>query len=235
MQRRDLFRVFTTGLAAIGLGGLVQGADERPRRRFPRLWGSVRHYTNDEFYKDGVFQKSVARQAMFEMFDRFNYSLAPILPEHPDFWVEDFGIGDFERCGMGGIFWLNNKEYRYFGHEIYLLPFQMIPEHYHVAAEDLPAKHETWQVRHGSIFNFSFGGEQTPEVTAMLPKSQLDAGAINCFNYKEMFLGDMDALAELEQKHFMMAGPEGAIVTEYACYHSPDGLRLTWNDLKKSA
>ena len=33
---------------------------------------------------------------------------------------------------MGGIFWVNDPEYGYFAHAIYLLPGQMIPEHAHV-------------------------------------------------------------------------------------------------------
>jgi len=37
----------------------------------------------------------------------------------------------------------------------------------------------------------------------------------------------MDFLNRLEAPHFMMAGPQGAIVTEYASYHSGDGLRFT--------
>ena len=64
-------------------------------------------------------------------------------------------------------------------------------------------------------------------VYKMLPKSQLDANAINCFNYKRMNVGDQDRLGKLGAPHFMMAGSEGAIVTEYACYHSMDGLRFT--------
>jgi hypothetical protein len=37
----------------------------------------------------------------------------------------------------------------------------------------------------------------------------------------------MGFLNKIRAKHFMIAGPEGTIVSEYACYHSGDGLRFT--------
>ena len=75
-------------------------------------------------------------------------------------WVTDFGLGDFENVGMGGIFWINDPEYKYFAHAIYLLPGQMIPEHAHVKT-DFPAKHESWMVEKGWVYNFSEVGDET--------------------------------------------------------------------------
>ncbi len=187
----------------------------------------MKKYTNADFYKDGVFQEDVAFQAYYELFEGFGYSLTDYMKGNPEFWVLDFGLGDFEHVGMGGVIWFNNKEFRYFGHDIYLLPGQMIAEHFHLAADDMPAKHESWQVRHGSIFNFSHGGEKKPSVLAMLPKSQLDDNAITCFNFKEMNVGDRDVLSAIGEPHFMMGGSQGAIVTEYACWHSGNGLNFT--------
>ena len=71
------------------------------------------------------------------------------------------------------------------------------------------------------------GGELTDEVRAILPKSQLDAGAITCFNFEELHVGDLRSLTALEDRHFMMAGEKGAIVTEFGSYHSMDGLRFS--------
>jgi len=187
----------------------------------------MERYPSSHFYKDGKFQEAVAKDAYFEMFLHFNYSLIDSLEGNPDFWVAEFGLGDFARVGMAGIFWVNDKEYNYFSHEIYLLPGQMIPEHYHLAAEGMPAKHESWHVRHGSIYNFGKGGELTEEVRALLPKSQLDANAITAFSWEKLHAGDFRRLTGLGDRHFMMAGPEGAIVSEYACYHSNDGLNFT--------
>lgn len=195
-------------------------------------------HDNSFFYKDGKFDHNAGKQAFKELFEHYHYSLADVIDDER-FWVEDFGLGDFAHVGMGGIFWFNDKEHGYFGHEIFLLPFQMIPEHAHVAAEDMPPKHEYWQVRNGSIYNFSAGGSKNdpmpPGVT--LPKSQLDANAITCFKWKELTartgIGKGEAaLNNLEEYHFMMGGPEGAIVTEYASYHSQDGLKIRAKETK---
>lgn len=194
--------------------------------------GKLKVYDNSFFYKDGKFDKEAGKKAFKELFEHYHYSLADVIDDER-FWVEDFGLNDFARVGMGGVFWFNDKEHGYFGHEIYLLPFQMIPEHAHVAAEDMPPKHEYWQVRNGSIYNFSAGGSKDdpmpPGVT--LPKSQLDANAITCFKWKELTartgLGKGEAaLNNLEEYHFMMGGPEGAIVTEYASFHAQTGLKI---------
>lgn len=228
MQRRDVLKAFV-GVAGLGLAGVSPSVNGAKVHAAPasKKESETMQYDNSKFYKNGVFQQDAAFEAYFEMFEKMNYSLTDSLRKNANFWVADFGLGDFAKVGMGGIFFFNDKEFRYFGHDIYLLPGQMIPEHRHLAAEGLPAKHEAWQVRHGSIYNFSEGGEKKPEVLAMLPKSQLDDNAITCFTYKEMKVGDQDRLGRLEAPHFMMAGPEGAIVTEYACYHSMDGLRFT--------
>ena len=225
------------GLAALLGGGaaLAQTGQRRnPQERQPilgRRQQAFPRYNNARFYNaDGSFNEDVAKAAYVEMFRLHNYSLADVVDDER-FWILDFGLGDFANVGMAGIFWLNDKEHGYFGHEIYLLPFQMIPEHAHVPAEDMPAKHEYWQVRHGSIFNFGEGGSKDDPLPVALPQSQLDANAITAFNCVELTattgLGKGEAgLNRLEAFHFMMGGPQGTIVTEYATYHSGDGLRL---------
>ena len=92
-------------------------------------------------------------------------------------WVLDFGLGDFAHVGMAGIFWLNRQDYGYFGHEIYLLPGQMIPEHCHLATDKGPAKMESWQPRHGMIYTFG-EGQPTPELFAQDPGQPARAGQV---------------------------------------------------------
>lgn len=234
MLRRDALKALVGGVAAMSVG-LVGEASANANSLHnansetdKKEENAMKKFTNADFYKDGVFQQAVAFEAYYDMFERMNYSLSDSLRTNPNFWVADFGLGDFEHVGMGGIFFFNDKEYRYFGHDIYLLPGQMIPEHFHLAAEGLPAKHEAWQVRNGSIFNFSHGGDPNdPQALNIIPKSQLDAKAVTCFKFKFMQVGDQDRLGELGVPHFMVGGKDGAIVTEYACYHSMDGLRFT--------
>jgi len=206
----------------------------RTRRNQPtgKAMPTMKRYDNSFFYKDGKFDAEAGKQAFRELFKFHNYSLANVVDDER-FWVADFALGDFANVGMGGIFWVNDKEHNYFDHEIYLLPFQMIPEHSHVAADGKPAKHEYWQVRHGSIYNFGKGGKKDDPMPpgVVLPKSQMDDNAISCFKWKELttqtgFGKGEDVLTALGDWHFMMGGPNGTIVTEYASWHSGNGLRL---------
>ena len=238
MNRRNWLRNITLGTAGItafltgrnllqaqqqprqrgqGQGAQNQGAGQRGRREIVK-------YPNEHFYKNGKFDPEVAKAAYLEMFRFHRYSLADAVINSPDFWMLEFAQNDFSNVGMGGIFFVNDKEHNYFGHEIYLLPGQMIAEHYHLPAEDMPAKHEKWQVRHGQVWTVAQGGDKS-KLPFVLPASQ--AEITTCFDAKELKVGDMDVLRKLEEPHFMMAGPEGAIVTEYASYHSGAGLRFT--------
>lgn len=177
-------------------------------------------YTNADFYKDGVFQQEVAMKAMKEMFDFYNVPFTSFMNEN--MWITDFGLGDFENVGMGGVFWVNDSESGYFAHAIYLLPGQMIPEHAHVKT-DFPAKHESWMVEKGWVYNFSEVGEETPDA----PSTPVSHGPIKSKNWVVQNVGDILRLKELGTFHFMMAGPEGAIASEWANYHDNAGLRFT--------
>jgi len=180
--------------------------------------------SNKGFYKaDGTFDDGKAKQAYYAMMKRFGYPVYDKL-KTDDFWAIDFGLKDFVNVGMAGIFWWNDKKDGYFGHEIYLLPGQMIVEHAHVATPEAKPKMEAWQVRHGSVYVFGEGDETKP-CPVELPESQ--AKYITVKNCKVLKLGEIAALNRPEAKHFMIAGPEGAIVTEYATYHDNAGLRFT--------
>lgn len=181
----------------------------------------LKKFTNADFYKDGQFLQDVAMKAMKDMFKFYGVPFTKLMEK--DMWVTDFGLGDFENVGMGGIFWVNDPEYKYFAHAIYLLPGQMIPEHVHVTTEGHPAKHESWMVNHGWVYNFSTEGEETPGAPA-IPATH---GRIQSKNFTVQHVGDVLRLKELGTFHFMMAGPEGAIVDEWACYHDNAGLKFT--------
>ena len=213
-----------------GVNALAQQRTFERSRQNRRQRSPLTKYDNAGFYNaDGSFNEATAKEAYAELFRFHRYTLADVVNDER-FWVMDFGLGDFANVGMAGIFWLNDKEHGYFGHEIYLLPFQMIPEHAHVEAEGKPAKHEYWQVRNGSIYNFGEGGSKTDKLPVELPKSQLEANAVTAFKCVELKAtagsGGEAGLNRIGAYHFMMGGPEGTIVTEYATYHSGEGLRF---------
>ncbi len=177
-------------------------------------------YTNEDFYKDGKLNPEVALEAYKDMLAHYGVPFSDFLKEN--LWITDFGLGDFEHVGMAGIFWVNNPDGKYLGHEIYLLPGQMIVEHKHLPTE-YPAKDESWQVRHGWAYNYSIG-DSTPNPPE-LPESQKDHITVSHFQVQHV--DEILSLVELESPHFLYAGPEGVIVTEYGSYHDGNGLRFT--------
>ena len=54
----------------------------------------------------------------------------------PKFFVSDFNLKHFTEVGLGGVLWIADKPGRYSSIEVFLLPDQMIPEHWHVARPD---------------------------------------------------------------------------------------------------
>jgi hypothetical protein len=180
----------------------------------------TKKYTNADYYKDGKIQPEIVKKAYLDMLEGYGVPYTPTLAA--GIWMTDFSLGDFENVGMAGIFWVNDSVHSYFGHEIYLLPGQMIPEHFHVAS-NFPAKFESWRVTHGSCFNFGIG-DPTPN-PPVLPASQ--KGFITSLNFVHQDVDKVVSLKKIESPHFLFAGENGAIVSEYATYHDGAGLRFT--------
>ena len=228
-RREHLKLVAAAAATAIG-GGLGFG-QEKTMSTVKTKIVKLPKYKNEDFYSAGKFQAEKAREAYLDMMRRHGY---PLHLEHAkmwatDFWVTDFGLGDFVNVGMGGIFWVNSQEHNYFAHEIFLLPGQMIVEHAHEATAKGKAKMESWQVRHGSVYAFGEEGNEPP-AGLVLPKSQEKYITVKrCY---EIVAGQIRTLNRLTAKHFMMGGPSGAIVSEYASFHDNDGLRFTNPNVK---
>jgi len=220
MSRRELISG-TAAAAGVALasqfgGGLHAAEPEAPAK-------TVKTYTNADFYDaDGKFQEEKAKEAYFDMFQRFHYPISETLRK--GIWVLDFHLNDFANVGMAGIFWVNRQEFSYFGHEIYLLPGQMIPEHQHLATDKGPAKMESWQPRHGMIYTFG-EGEPTPELLSKIPASQRDI--VKSQHCKPLKIDEVGDLNRREAWHVRVAGPQGALVTEYGTYHDMAGLRFS--------
>lgn len=225
VSRRGMIQGTAAAAAGVLAGQMADSsaAAVLPRRVRVVSGSAVKTYTNKDFYDaSGKFLVEKAKAAYFDMMDRFHYPIPEKLRK--DMWVLDFNLKDFVNVGMAGIFWLNRKDFGYFGHEIFLLPNQMIAEHAHVATKNGPAKMESWHVRHGMIYTFGEGDETKP-LPVKPPESQEKVRTVK--HCEPLLPGEVRDLNRLEAKHFMLAGPEGAIVSEYATYHDMDGLRLT--------
>lgn len=219
ISRRTVLGGLVAGAAASGLTGFASAAEQKT--------GGMKPLRNEDFYTDGKFNAAAAKEAYYEMMRHFDYPIYDRLKTE-EFWAIDFGLGKFAEVGMAGIFWMNNKQDNYFGHEIYLLPGQMIPEHKHVKTADAGPKLEGWQPRYGWIYIYG-EGTPTPGVEARIPESHRECAVAR--TEKKLLPGETGMLAGAEQWHWMYA-PEGAIVTEYATYHDGAGLRFSHPQVK---
>jgi D-lyxose ketol-isomerase len=193
-------------------------------RKMGLSMGGLRKYTDKDFYgADGTFDAAKAKAAYYELMEHHKFPILPVL-KTDEFWTLDFALGCFTEVGMGGIFYVNNEKDNYLLHDIWLLPGQMIPEHYHVKYEDVAPKMEAWLVRHGSAYFYS-EGEPSPGVDERIPPSHRQCAKAR----HEVFKGPGEVVVQPvpEARHWMKAGPEGAIVTEVATYHSMDALRFS--------
>ena len=222
IARLALASAVAMAIAVFGVNSIAKDSSDKPMKTI-----KLPKYKNEDFYKDGKFQADKAKQAYFDMMAAYGYPVPESL--RTNMWATDFGLGDFVNVGMAGIFWVNFQESGYFAHEIYLLPRQMIVEHAHEATAKGKAKMESWHVRYGSICTVGEEGEPLP-AEVKLPKSQ--AKFITLSKGYMMRPGDIRTLNRVGAKHFMIAGPQGAIVSEYASFHDGDGLRFTNPDVK---
>jgi len=213
------------------LGGLaawpILGAARAEEAKEPARPALPQH-KNEEFYTDGKLDAAKAKQAYYELMEYHRFPVFPRL-KTDDLWVLDFALGKFTEVGMGGIFYINNQRDNYLLHDIWLLPGQMIPEHYHVKTEKVAAKMEAWLVRNGTAYFYS-EGEPTPGVDERIPPTHRGV----CRAKHEMLKrpGEVVVLEVAESRLWVKAGPEGAIVTEVATYHDMGALRFSHPNIK---
>ena len=204
----------------------------------------MKKMTNKDFYKaDGSFDADAAKKAYYALMESFGYPIPDAL-KTDQFWVCDFLTREFASVGMGGVFWLNEcgtygqsgakaykgkfsgQKFGYLGHDIYLLPGQVLPEHHHIGGEKgYGPKMEGWHVRHGSV---TFYGEYKGD-GGEAPISEMPAGErpwgygkdwFKCKYFAKRKAGQTYTLNDPESWHFQVADNQGAIVSEYATFHN---------------
>jgi hypothetical protein len=241
ITRRDVVKgsaMAIAGAAAMGVGG----CEEEPVKV---IKSSPVNPGNAAFYsKNGAFDAKNAIKAYLDMMEAFGYPITDAL-RSDQLWVCDFLSRDFEKLGMAGIFWLNasgtygtagakaytgefkDQKYGYLGHEIFLLPGQMLPEHRHIGgAEGYGPKMEAWQVRYGSVDFFGQHDSGEESLISEMPESEQPWGYGEDW-FKSKYVtkrtaqsGKLYEMADAESWHFQRAGAQGAIVSEYATYHN---------------
>lgn len=209
-----------------GVTGTVRAADApaepKPapaRRREPLV------FENRDFYTaDGAFDETAAKRAYLRLCRRFGYAIHDNLRNN--LFVTDFALGRFVEVGLGCLVWVDDPKGNYCSLEIFLLPGQMIPEHWHVGIEDegVAPKMESWIVRHGKTFTYG-EGEPTAELSVSIPESERPFVTVR--REKPLAVGEVTGIAKPMERHWQLAGPEGCILTEVSTYHTPAAVRFT--------
>ena len=179
-------------------------------------------FDNEYFYtSDGTFDPERAKDGYIALMKYHGYPVFDGLREK--LWVSDYGTGQFAKLGLGAYGFINDEDGWYMGQDMYLLPNQMLPEHYHLDTEKGSAKMEGWHVRHG--ISYVYGeGEPTRNMKAVVPKCHMN-GTVSVSHETILRVGETATLNRATARHWQFGGPEGAIVSEYATFHDNDGVK----------
>jgi hypothetical protein len=219
MDRRELLQTAGSiaGLAAVA--AIARTADAAPKTDAGKP--KIRFTDEDLAGPDGKFDVEKAKDAIEALCKYHGY---PIFPGFRDgLWISDYGCNQFTKVGLAAYMFVNNVEDRYMMMDIFLLPNQMLPEHWHLAGEGNPAKLEGWLVRWGVSHIVGIGEPNlSPEV--VVPKVHWD-GKVLTKHASIATPGTFVKLSQVESRHWQFAGPEGAIITEVANVHTNSAVR----------
>jgi D-lyxose ketol-isomerase len=216
MSRRVLMKTAGCGLglAAAAATGAVAASPEDNKQ--------LLKFDNAELYAaDGTLDVDKAKKAILRLCEYHKYPVFPDLEKN--LWVSDYGIGQFTSLGLAACIFFNSVEDRYMIMDLFILPGQMLPEHWHVAADGNPAKREGWLVRWG-VSHIVGVGEPNLGSDVVVPKCHW-GGKVTTKHEVVGKPGMFVPLAKVETPHWQLAGPEGAILTEVANVHTGGGVR----------
>lgn len=109
--------------------------------------------------------------------------------------------------------------------DLFLLPGQMLPEHWHLDGETNPAKLEGWLIRHGESYIVGAGEDNLnkfPEIK--IPECHMN-GTVTTKHVVLATAGSFTSQDILYSKHWQFGGTEGAIITEVANVHTDAAVR----------
>ena len=179
---------------------------------------------NASFYgKDGKFDVEKGKDAIMALAKYHGYPEFSGMREK--IWVSDYGTGQFTKLGLAAIMFKNNEDDRYMLMDLFMMPGQMLPEHWHLEGDKNPAKREGWLVRWG-LSHIVGEGEANLGKDVVIPKCHMNGEATTKHEIVAT-PGTFVPLARVTSRHWQLAGPEGAIITEVANVHTDSAVRLS--------
>jgi len=125
--------------------------------------------------------------------------------------VADLGLGRFDEVGLTLLTYVTTE--RVCAKELVLLPYQLFPEHRHPAIGGEPGKEETFRCRWGRVHLMV----DRPDAPTPPPPDHpyLRDGHVTAAHHVVLEPGEQYTL-EPDVLHWFMAGPEGAVVSEFS-------------------
>lgn len=178
---------------------------------------------NKQFYDaNGTFNQEAAKRVYLRFLKQSGYPVNDSIASK--LFVSDYNLGRFTEAGLGVIIWWGDEKHNFTGLDAFLLPGQIIPEHWHVKVGNIPEKMEAWLVRHGEVYTYAEGAP-TPNMKAKL--ADADAANITVKHERILGVGEIAGLGRPLEKHWMQAGPQGAIFTEFCTFHTGEAVKFT--------
>ncbi len=179
-------------------------------------------FENASFYgKDGKFDVEKGKDAVMALAAFHGYPVFPGMREQ--LWVSDYNTGQFTTLGLAAVMFKNNEADRYMLMDLFLLPGQMLPEHWHEDGEKNPAKREGWLVRWG-LSHIVGEGEPNLGPDLRVPAVHMN-GTVTVRHETAATPGTFVPLSRVYSRHWQLAGPQGAIITEVANVHTDRAVR----------
>jgi D-lyxose ketol-isomerase len=181
-------------------------------------------FDNASFYAaDGAFNVEAAKDAVLKLMKHYDYPVTD--RTRSQLWVSDYGTGRFTELGLAAIMYANDTEDRYMLQDMFLLPNQMLPEHWHEKPDgDLPAKMEGWLVRSGKSYIVG-EGDDNMSTFSDIKIPECHTGGVTVKHVVPATEGVFVPLSRVYSHHWQFAGAEGAIITEVANVHVNEAVR----------
>lgn len=216
MKRRTLLQMTAAGAGLTAMQTVAQAASKKRKK-------NKLAFRNKSFYTDGKFDVEKGKDAIIALCKYHGYPIFPDLREK--LWVSDYNTGQFTELGLAACMFMNNEKDRYMLMDLFLLPGQMLPEHWHLDGETNPAKREGWLVRWGKSYIVGEGTDNLatfPQIT--IPKCHMNSQTLTK-HVVETTPGMFVPLVEVKTRHWQYGGSEGAIITEVANVHTDSAVR----------
>ena len=142
--------------------------------------------------------------------------------------VADFGLGELADIGLELITYVNTD--KVCAKELFLMPWQICPEHRHPSIDGRDGKEETFRCRAGQVYLYVEGAP------ASAPLAKVPEKRKNCFTvWHEIILNPGEQYTLYPNTlHWFQGGPEGCIVSEFSTRSVDEADIFTDPDIQRT-